>query len=167
MVIAERAGIDSEEGRRNCFDELASNHVANTQSTETTPSEVYDVYSAQGIKLRTLFHILPAIVVVTSRKPHLPIKSFPAFNCGKRGHLAKAYRDLPSARTNKGFKQRNPFLPTAKIGKEQSTHLVDKMSDGEDVYVDTMYHIQGEHSKLMKSPLQFSMSRTSLILTLV
>ena len=32
--------------------ELASNHVANTQSTEPTPIKVYDVYSAARIKIK-------------------------------------------------------------------------------------------------------------------
>jgi len=86
--------------------ELTSNHVVNTYRQNRLPAKLIMFILRQGINSSTLLHILASIVVVTNTKRHLPIESFPVFNCGKRGHLAKACRNKPSARPNKGFELR-------------------------------------------------------------
>jgi len=130
--------------------ELASKHVVDIQSTETTPSKVHQINSAGKNKGKN-----PASNSECYRcgEKHeastCRFKEVECFKCGKRGHLAKACRSTTSGKTNKGKKKKEekkeqPWKKKEEK-KEQSTHLVKEISDEEDVYVETMYHIVSEN----------------------
>ena len=80
-------------------------------------------------------------------------KDAQCFNCGIRGHLAKACRNKSSGKSNKGTEswRRETKQPGKRDGKnserkkEQPTHLVEETTKEYDVYAESMYHVRGEN----------------------
>ena len=60
------------------------------------------------------------------------------YHCGKKGHLARVCR-------NEKKKTTNGPVPGAREPKSRPTHLVKDIAGEDDVYVESMYQIQGEN----------------------
>ena len=132
--------------------ELASKHVVDIQSTDTTPSKVNQVNSAARNKGKN-----PASSTECYRcgEKHeaftCRFKDAQCFKGGKRGHLAKSCCSKSAGRINKGTDpvKRENKQPGQRGNKNkdekkaQSMHLVEETCEEDDVCAETMYHIRG------------------------
>lgn len=127
--------------------ESASKHVVDMK-VETTPSNVHHVHARdknnKGPQVKTECFRCGEKHDASSCR----FREVQCFKCGRKGHVAKACRG-DKKKTSRGTEPG----PRVKQGgkKKQPTNLLQEASDGEDVYEETMYHIQAEKTSRAKA----------------